>query len=574
MGKANLVNTRDINFLDLIGNGKIYRVPAFQRDYSWEEEHWEDLWNDIMELCDKPDERHYMGALVVEGKSDREFKIIDGQQRIATLSILALAIVSGLRKMADAGMETEANRERAQGLRNKFIGEKDPASLVESSKLYLNEADNAFFQDYLIQLRAPRNPRGLPKSNRLLWECFQYFVAQLGRVQKFTADGETLAKLLSESVARQLLFIQITVEDELNAYMVFETLNARGLELSSTDLLKNYLFSRISVSSDLEVLQRRWRALIDVVRQERFPEFLRYYLLCEQPKIRTQRLFKLIRDRVKTPQQVFDLMDALEAKGELFAALSDSNHGYWMEYPDCKPYIRELNLFRVRQMTPLLFAAWSKLSKNDFASVLKLVSLISFRYSVVGGLNTNSLEPLYHQAAKAVLDGSINTPRGVFESIKSIYVDDRKFEQDFASLVIDTSAQHKKLAKYVLCRLESDLSSKVCDQEADPATIEHILPENPVDDWSLSFPKDKWEANVYRLGNLALLDASTNRNIGNAEYGAKRDAYTKSTYLTTSKIAQTAPECWTQELLEARQQILARRAVYIWRADYVQEIHE
>lgn len=67
MAKSNLINTRDINFLELIGNGKLYRVPPFQRDYSWKEEQWEDLWNDIADLRNKPMDRHYMGTLVVEG---------------------------------------------------------------------------------------------------------------------------------------------------------------------------------------------------------------------------------------------------------------------------------------------------------------------------------------------------------------------------------------------------------------------------------------------------------------------------------------------------------------------------
>lgn len=571
MSKSNLLNTRDMNFLDLIGNGKVYRVPPFQRDYSWEEEQWEDLWNDILELRSKPNERHYMGALVVEGKTDREFKIIDGQQRIATLSILALAVIGKLNKMVNAGVETQANAERAQSLRSKFVGEKDPASLVESSKLYLNESDNAFYQDYLVQLRAPRNPRGLPKSNRLLWECFQFFATQLERVPEYATDGEALARLLSESVARQLLFILITVDDELNAYMVFETLNARGLELSSTDLLKNYLFSRINVPADLEALLRRWRTLITVVRQERFPEFLRYHLLCEQPKMRTQRLFKMVRERVSTPQQVFDLMEALDSKGELFAALSDPNHGYWMEYTACRPSIRELNLFRIRQMTPLLFAAWASLSKDAFADVLKLVSVISFRYSVVGGLNTNALEPAYHQAAKAVLNGTARTPRDVFQVLRTIYVDDRKFEQDFAALVVDTSGQHKRLAKYILCRIEQDATQRPCDPDTDPATIEHILPENPADVWIATFPKEKWEANVYRLGNLALLEAGPNRTVGNADFEQKREAYSRSMYATTQRIAADAPEQWTPELLEARQQAMARRAVHIWRSPYVQD---
>ena len=521
-----------------------------------------------MELRDRLDDRHYMGALVVEGKSDREFVIIDGQQRLATLSILALAAVAKLLDLAAKNVDTEANKERAAGLRSRFIGEKDPASLVESTKLFLNETDNAFYQDYLVQLRSPLNPRRLPKSNRLLWECFRYFTARLDDIPEFQTKGEALAGLISETVARQLLFILIMVDDELNAYTVFETLNARGLELSSTDLLKNYLFSRVRVPTDLEALQRHWRSLISTVTQERFPEFLRYHLLCEQPKIRTERLFKLVRDRVNTPQEVFALMFALDGRGELFSALSDPNHGYWIENPDCRPYIRELNLFRVRQMTPLLFAAWECFSREDFARVLKLVSVLSFRYTVVGGLNTNELEPVYHQAAKAVLDSSARFPADVFERLKVVYVEDTKFEQDFALLSVDTSGQRRKLAKYILARFESDRSGRDCDPETDPGTVEHILPENPSDSWSASFPREQWESSVYRVGNLTLLEAAANRRVGNKEYAEKLAAYSQSSYALSREVVEMAPEQWTPELLDARQRRLARRAVHLWRADF------
>lgn len=568
MPKANLLNTHTTNFLELVGNGRTYRVPPYQRDYSWEDEQWDDLWSDILDLRNRPDDRHYMGALVVEGKSDREFLIIDGQQRLATLSILALAVIAKLQTMADKGIETDANRERAAGLRRRFVGEKDPASLVESSKLFLNETDNAFYQDYLVQLRPPLNPRGLPRSNRLLWECFRYFAERVEEAVAARSDGAAPAELLSETVGRQLTFILITVDDELNAYTVFETLNARGLELSATDLLKNYLFSRVKVAADLEALQRRWRALVATVQQERFPEFLRYHLLCIYPKIRSQRLFKLLRDAVKTPPEVFALMEALERRAELFSALSDPEHGYWSEAAECRPYVRELNLFRVRQMTPLLFAAWEKFSRADFARVLKMVSVISFRYTIISGLNPNLLEPVYHAAAKAVLDGAATSPAQVFVPLRAIYVDDRKFEPDFCRFAIDTSGQRKKIAKYVLARLETDASKRACDPETDTASIEHILPENPAEGWSASFPREHWEAAVYRIGNLTLLEPSVNRTIGNAEYGDKKAAYEKSLYHITRRIAELAPAEWSLALLDARQRELASRAVHLWRDDF------
>ena len=568
MAKSNLLDTRTINYLELIGNGKLHRVPPYQRDYSWSEEQWEDLWNDVVELQSDRERRHYLGALVVEGTSDREFLIFDGQQRLATLSLLSLAVIDSLVAMAGDGIDSSNNAERGRELRNRFIGEKDPASLVESSRLHLNKTDNAFYQDYLIQLKKPLNPRRLPKSNRRLLECFRYFVERLKELNELKNKGKATASLLSETVARQLLFILITVDDELNAYTIFETLNARGLELTTTDLLKNYLFSRISVPSDLEVVQRRWRSLIQIVGQARFPEFLRYHLLCEQPKIRSQRLFKLVRDQTRTAQDVFTLLDDLESRGELFAAILDSNHGYWMDLPGAKPYVGELNLFRIRQPIPLLFAAWEAFSKEDFIRVLKLVSAISFRYTVVSGLNTNALEPVYHQAAKAVTDGEALTPGVVFERLKRIYVDDEKMRQDFALLEIDTRGQRKKLAKYILARLEQYASGRACDPDTDPGTIEHVLPENPAEIWNETYPSEKWEDGVYRLGNLTLLEASANRNVGNESYLNKLAAYDQSTCELTRQISRMAPEQWTPELVDNRQRQLAKSAAEVWRSDF------
>ena len=565
MAKTNILNTKTINYMDLIGNGKSYCVPPYQRGYSWSEEQWEDFWNDIVELLPRSEDRHYMGALVVEGRSDREFLVIDGQQRLATLSLFALAVIDRFQAMAAQGIEADANRERGRELRNRFIGEKDPASLTESTRLYLNETDNPFYQDYLVQLRQPRNPRGLPKSNRLLWECFLYF---RGRLKTLERDGRGIASLLSETLARQSLFILITVEDELNAYTVFERRNSRGLELTATDLLKNYLFSLVRVPSDLEALQRRWQALIETVEQARFPEFLRYHMLCELPQVRSQRLFRLVRERTKTTQDVFTLLDALETRAELFAAASDPNHSYWMELPEAKAFIRELNLFQVRQAMPLLFAAWEPFSSEDFVRILKLVSVISFRYTVISSLHTNGLELVYHNAAKAVIDGEAASPAEVFERLKPIYVDDQKMRQDFALLTVSTRGQRKKLAKYILARLEGDAAGHHCDPDTDPGTIEHILPENPTEAWSESFTPERWDVSVYRLGNLTLLEAPANRTVGNEAYTDKYAAYNESAYALTREIPQMAPEQWTPEFVDKRQRQLAARAVHLWRSDF------
>lgn len=509
-----------------------------------------------------------MGAVVVKAESDRRFLIIDGQQRLATLTILALAVIKSLETLAEHNQDPEDNRERARALRARFVGEKDPASLTEVSKLVLNKHDDGFFQDYLIQLRTPAHPRTLQRSNRLLWDCFSYFERQLAQIQVTDQHGLRLAELLSEVVARQLMFILITVDDEVSAYTVFETLNARGLELTTTDLLKNYLFSRLRAQSDLEAVQRRWQKLVTIVRQERFAEFLRYHYLTIHRQIRSGRLFKMVREEIRDSAGVLSLMTALESRADFFDALGDPNHTLWSDLPEAKPWIRELNLFRVRQMTPLLFAVRERFDSESFVRVLRLVAVVSFRYTIVSGLNPNELESVYHDAAKAVLNGSADTPRKVFEALRPIYVADAKFRADFAQLAITTSGTRRKLAKYVLARLESDASGRPCDAETDPGTIEHILPENPSADWEQMIPQSHWDEAVFRIGNLCLLESSLNRDVGNGSYPTKVNAYPQSSYELAKQIPDIAPESWTVELLNKRQSDLAQRAQHLWRSDF------
>lgn len=566
MARSNLLNTGTATFLELIGNGRLYRVPPYQRDYSWTEEQWEDLWADVCELVPRPEDTHYMGALVVEAESDRRFSVIDGQQRIATLSVLTLVVIGRLQALADAGVDPEANRERARQLRSRFIGEKDPASLVEASKLTLNENDDGFYQEYLVQLRVPRNPRRLPESNRLLWACFTYFQRQ---VEAWSGqDGQRLAQLVSETLGRQLLFIRIAVDNELNAYTVFETLNARGLELSATDLLKNYLFSRLATAADRSALQRRWRNLMETVRQERFPEFLRYHLQCELPRVRSQRLFKLVRERVQNASAVFALMDVLEARSEVYAALFDPQHEYWIERPGCVRSIQELKVLRVRQLAPLVFAAWERFGPEDLARLLKLVVVVLFRYSTVSRLNPNALEPVFHEAARGLLDRSLRTPADVFRVLAPVYVDDDAFRQAFATMSVAARGQNKGLVRYVLARLESDASGRDCDWETDPGTIEHILPENPTAAWDESFPSDQADRWIDRIGNFTWLEATANRRAGGRGPAEKAEIYRGSAFALTRAVAGLLENGWTSAMIDRRQHEMAARAVHLWRSDF------
>ncbi|EKQ67310.1 hypothetical protein OsccyDRAFT_3567 [Leptolyngbyaceae cyanobacterium JSC-12] len=565
MARINLLDTRTTSFGDLIGNGKIYRVPPFQRDYSWDEENWEDLWQDILVLHTHSDSSHYMGALVLQSSStsEKEFTIIDGQQQLATLSIIAIAVIEKIQKLVDQEEEKQANQERQEILKRTYLSDKDPRSLRYSSKIILNENNNDFYQSNLINLRRPLNIRSLSKSNQLLWQAFQYFSEHLEELEDVIQSGEKLAEFLTDAIARRLLFIQINVEDELNAYTVFETLNARGIELSSTDLLKNYLFSLFQGPDDLQEAQRQWRRIINTVQMEKFPEFLRYYLSLEHARVRRERLFKIVRESVKDAQQAFELLDQLENYSSLFIALGNSNDEFWRDAPENRPYIGELELFRVKQAYPALFAAYGKFSSDDFTRLLKLVGILSFRYTVVSSLNPNELETLYNNVAIAIAKGEITNPKQVFDNLRSVYVSDEKFLQDFALLSISTRGQKKKLARYILCKLEADASG--IEVNEDSFSIEHILPESLSSEWRQKFTDTQIEEMVYRVGNLTPLEPPLNRQVGNESYPIKREVYQQSVYKLTQDILA---EEWTPDTLATRQKYLAQRATHIWRSDF------
>jgi len=568
MARISLLDTRTTNFGDLISNGKIYRVPPFQRDYSWNKEQWEDLWQDILLLHADHNSSHYMGALVLHSSStsDKEFTIIDGQQRLATLSIIAIAVIEKIQKLVDREeqeQEKQANQERQEILKRTYLSDKDPRSLRYSSKIILNASDNDFYQSNLINLRTPRNLLSLPKSNQLLWKAFQYFSNHLEELEDIIQSGEKLAEFLTDTIASRLLFIQIDVEDELNAYTVFETLNARGIELSSTDLLKNYLFSLFQGPDDLAEAQRQWRRIINTVQMEKFPEFLRYYLSLTHTRVRRERLFKIVRESIKDAEQAFGLLDQLENYSSLFIALNNSNDDFWRDTPENRLYIRELELFGVKQAYPALFIAYEKFSPENFTRLLKLVCVISFRYNIVGGLNPNELEMPYNKVAIAIANGEITNPRQVFDNLRSVYVANEKFIQDFALLSIPATGQKKKLARYILCKLETDASGKEVNE--DSFSIEHILPESPSSEWQQDFTDSQMEEMVYRIGNLTPLEHHFNRQVSNQSYRTKREVYAQSVYQLTRDILA---EEWTPDTLATRQRHLAKRAIHIWQSDF------
>ena len=563
MADKNLMTPSATSLSGLLGNGIKYNVPIFQRDYSWKIDNWIDLWEDIKILLNTGKD-HYMGAVVLQKIGEKQFLVIDGQQRFTTLSLLALATIKRTQDLIDGGIDPENNTERINELRRGFLGQKDPASLHYSSKLFLNENNDPFYQRNLLQLVPPQNEKTLIDSDRLLWQSFDFFYKRIGE-QYPNATGVELATFLSKSIGDKTMFIKIEVEDELSAYTLFETLNYRGVDLTVTDLLKNYLFSLIT-PSDLRIAKEVWRKIATSVGIEKFPVFLRHFWISRKPLVRQEQLFKTIRNEIKTNQQVFNLLTDLDAYSEIYLALQDPYNVYWQGKRERIKRIREMKLFGVKQQLPLLMVALKIFSEQEFDKILKLISTISFRYNVVGSRQANIMEELYNSVSQKIFNKITTTAQGVFNDLRELYVSDADFRNDFSTLMLYSYGQSKKLARYILFELENNLmQGGDRDYELDPATIEHILPENAGANWDQDFQQIIQSSYIYRLGNYALLEDHLNRDCEILSFDQKKQFYLRSQYEMPRAINYNE---WNPSTLDARQNELARKATSIWRISY------
>lgn len=559
-------NTENRTYRQLLGNGLTYQVPRFQRDYSWGEEEWEDLWHDIVGTLPADGEpAHYLGYLVLQTSDNRVFEVIDGQQRLTTVSLIVLAGMRVLRRLMAEGRDAQANERRLDQLRATYIGYLDPVTLTARNKLALNRNNDGYYRDYLVALADHLPQRGFPASTHAMRKGFEWFERKLRDDVKAAADPGMALAQFTETMSDKLFFTVITVADELNAYKVFETLNARGVRLSATDLLKNWLFSVLAQGDEpqhhMEELDRRWEGMVGRLGSESLPDFLRMHWNSRNPFARQSELFKTIRSRVGTREAVFTLMREMDEDIDTYLALTQPEGSQWGG--EWKSLAQELRMFSVRQPFPMLMAARRRLSEGEFGDLLRATVVIAFRFNVIGSQHTGEQERVYHAAAMQLRDSGAAL-RQVLEALRPVYRSDVAFKADFSEKSIKTTqTRNAKLVRYILCRLERQAGGVDFDVDSPAYTIEHVLPQSPDVGWDAFSDRDL-ESFVYRIANMVMLEAGPNRAVGNRPYVEKRPVLGASDITLTRRLAAENDE-WTPARLEARQQQLASRATAVWR---------
>lgn len=555
-------DTSSETYRKLMGNGLKYVIPKFQRDYSWQVEHWDDLWQDIQLLLTNEEEEHYMGYLVLQTIDNKKFTIIDGQQRLTTLSILILAVLKRLNDFVEEGVEVENNELRITTYRNTYIGTLNTITLISDNKLKLNRNSDDYYRNYLVLLK--KLPlRNTNTSEKNMRSCFEWYYK---KIRRYTS-GEDVANFL-ETIVDKLFFTVITVTDQINAFKVFETLNARGVQLSSADLLKNYLFSVIDASSphhtEIEELEKLWSRIIGKLGSKKFEDYLRYYWNSKHKTVRKNQLFKVIKNSIHTKKDTFSLIRDLEESADVYIAIQDPESEIWNGKPDIIRALKELKLFQIKQTNSLLMAAYKHLDLNSFAKVVKSCAVISFRYNIIGGLNPNEQEEVYNRIANGI---SKNKSFNLMD-FQSVYLSDVNFENDFKTKQFRRTSKNHKIVKYIYAKIERHSFNNDINSESDNYTIEHILPESADENWG-DFNNEEINRAVYRLGNLALLERKLNLDAGVMGYDEKKMILMKSNCHTTHSIAKEYND-WNESKISARQSELAKLAKNIWR---VQELN-
>lgn len=561
-----LLNTGTASYNDLISNGRTFHVPPYQRDYSWEKEYWEDLWMDILDL---PKEKyHYMGYLVFQEDSSKTKTsfIIDGQQRFTTLSILCLSAIRLLKEWADSGIDKENNEIRILKLTEKFLGNFSTSKLTITPKLILNKNNDDFYKSYLLNHRKPPAIGKLKPSQKRLWGAYEYFYHML-RTKVTSKSGTELATLIDDEISNSLIFTTINVSDDLNAYKVFETLNARGVKLSPSDLLKNYLFSKAfeSSSAELEETERRWQSINDFLGKSDLPTFLRHYWNSRYELVRVSNLYRAIKNTVQSPKDVFDLLNELEQLAPVYSAFENPADPMWNK--DQRAFIRSMNLFGVSTWYSLMLVAKQKFHEDEFTKLLHELNVITFRYNVISGLHTNEIEVAFNKLSIKIFSGEITKASQASEHLKSIYVADDSFAQAFSTKLLSTK-RNKNLVKYILVELENTIAGTAHQFEDATSTIEHVLPENPSSEWETSFPSDEQEEYIYLIGNYTLLEDSLNKKASDKLFADKLPLYKSSTYkMSRDELNYTE---WTPIILRKHQDKMARWACSAWKSNYIQ----
>jgi hypothetical protein len=447
----------------------------------------------------------------------------------------------------------EENIKRIDELKSRYIGDLNLITMTTNTKLELNINNNIFYKRYLSTLSISKI--NLSTTNKLMYQCFKYFNE---RFENKFKDVLSILRFI-EIINNHVYFTKMEVDNEVNAYTVFETLNARGVELSTSDLLKNYLFSIIDKTEDLYLLNEAesfWNNIQSTLGRFKFSDFIYVYWNGKYDSKSKKELFRAFRSIIKTDKDVFELLRDLDKKAQYYVYLYDYNNPYWDDKESCREYLRVIRLLNLTQQYSLLIHAIDILDVRDFEKLLKYILNSSFRYITICRKDAKTQSYIFNEYSKKMIKNNTFDFDGYLKS--KVIVDDDEFVSSFKYR--DFSDNKNDIVKYILVSIEKFQGTRGINEK--DFSVEHILPKSFSEKWGKD--SNYIDNYAFKLGNLVLLEQNLNKDCDKKSFVEKKKFYQKSIVPSTIEIGNSNSDNWTSDDILKRQNDLSKLAKGYW----------
>ena len=553
-----------------------FAIPVYQRNYDWTRVQCQQLFNDILAIgADESQSGHFIGSIVyvhddvytASGLS--ELTIIDGQQRLTTLTLIFIALY---RHAIATGKDQQAQRIYKTYLINEFA--------EDAEKLKLKPTDNN--KVALAQIMDPKEAVKASGYSRLI-ENFRFFQARIT-----DANFEVVQRGLPK-----LIFVDIALDRQKdNPQRIFESLNSTGLELSQADLIRNYILMGLPRKEQEQVFRKFWEPIEANARnlevnESRVSDFIRDFLTLKQKDIPNKgAVYEKFKERYPVPNSS-DLMGALDELREfsnVYARLLNPNL-------EKDPVIRrELGYIRTLEVNvafPFLMPVYrdftaGTISRDVFAAVIRLVQSYVWRRFILS-LPTNALNKIFMSLYDRVEPAEylVSVERALMQRGGS-----QRFPRDAEVIAMlrekDIYSTKSRTRTYFFDRLENHNNRELVDVTVPGITVEHIFPQNPEAGWRSALAADEYallgEQYLNTVGNLTL--SGNNGRLGNKVFVDKRDMNEdggeqgyRFSRLWLNRDLQALDE-WGVQQVEARADRIANRFLEVWPAPAVEVLAE
>jgi len=531
-----------------------YKIPRFQRPYSWDKDNVEDFWNDVVR---NKVAQYFLGSMVVYVKGGYRY-LVDGQQRLTTITILLAALRD---KFIELGFVNQA-----KGIQ-KLIERPD----LDNDNQYVIQPTTSFpfFQQRIQSFIKEANVPLPGEEEVMLKEAYEQLSAYLSSdIQKTKSPAASKKRLetIRDSLLA-LLIIYVEVDNEDDAYVIFETLNTRGKDLTSADLLKNYLAKLLrqkNVQND--VLSISWEKIrsnvdqIDLV-DVKLETFLYHYWLATKEFTTEREIFKKAKDNLKTADDAKNLVESLKACSETYLhTFSPFTRKWKNEEFSIKRSLEALVSLRVRQPVPMTLAVLHTykrgvLQKKETERTLKAIEYFHFAFTALTSQRSSGgISHMYALHARELTHASNNPQRklavdNLINKLRNRLPTESEFKVGFKKLKYsDDFPKDKRTIQYTL-RLLYELENPSVVIEPSQMSIEHIEPQSS---------KFMDKAHVAEIGNLWLLSNKQNNDLGNMPVAKKIPRY-KELGVVTDPILNNASTTWDTALVNQRTEYLGQK---------------